>query len=351
MQASALGATADELRASAGWVENYWRSAAGDSAATRLRELAFWYDGHAEQTKSAVAACDTAADNFRRAQRAIPTPVTLAQADQRLASARAAAVVDKRYLPVVVTLQAQQDDLRRQTLIGYTRYRTATETANLNGPPIHPPPGKGSVRALDVTQDEPPAPWPWDDDTVPGKPVPGSIPVNDETWRIIQQSPTLMDEWTRLKNGGWHFTFDRGKGTFTDSDRKVINIDPDVKKGDPTQVVNAISHEFGHAMYNPRTTFSSRADCIQAHLDDEGAATMNTIKVEREILAHGGPEIVQRSGVDEKFEAIYDAYLRAGSTKEAYQTAITAIGNEYGALHPSTAPGETYRDYYGKGCR
>jgi Domain of unknown function (DUF4258) len=150
-QASELAGTADQLRANAGWVENSWRSAAGDTAATRLRELALWYDEQAEHTTSAAAAFETAADNHRRAQAAIPTPAALVRADQRLAAAKAAVAANPRYLPVVPQLQAQRDELRQQALTGYNRYHQATATANLHGTPVQPPPQprNGSIQAVD----------------------------------------------------------------------------------------------------------------------------------------------------------------------------------------------------------
>lgn len=199
------------------------------------------------------------------------------------------------------------------------------------------------------------APWPWDDKTVPGDPKPGDLPINDEAWKIASKSPTLLDEWGKLKADGWEFTFKPDEGTYTrygtpGEPGKVINIDPNLKN-DPAQLVNAISHEIGHARYGaPTIDRSSRESCIQSQLDNEGAATMNMIKVEREILANGGPDIVRPGGSDDKFERIYDNYLQAGSTQGAYQTAITAIGKEFGSLHPSTEPASTYHDYYGQGC-
>lgn len=200
-----------------------------------------------------------------------------------------------------------------------------------------------------------PAPWPWDDKTVPGDPKPGGLPINEEAWKIASKSPTLLDEWEKLKADGWGFTFKPNEGTYTrygDSGHsgKVINIDPSLKN-DPAQLVNAISHEIGHARYGaPNIDRSSRDSCIQSQLDNEGAATMNMIKVEREILANGGPDIVRPGGSDDKFERIYDTYLQAGGTQGAYQTAITAIGRHFGSLHPSTEPASTYDDYYGQGC-
>ncbi|MEB3069811.1 DUF4226 domain-containing protein [[Mycobacterium] vasticus] len=199
-----------------------------------------------------------------------------------------------------------------------------------------------------------PAPWPWDN-TVSGDPKPGDLPIDDEAWKIASKSPTLLAEWEKLKAERWKFTFKPNEGTYTqygDSGRKenIINIDPSLKN-DPAQLVNAISHEMGHALYGPpQIDRSARESCIKSQLDNEGAATMNMIKVEREILANGGPDIVRPGGSDDKFERIYDTYLQAGSTQAAYQTAITAIGQEFGSLHPSTEPASTYHDYYGQGC-
>jgi type VI secretion system secreted protein VgrG len=128
----------------------------------------------------------------------------------------------------------------------------------------------------------------------------------------------------------------------------VINIDPDLAKNGPFQRVNAISHELGHALKNPPIDRSSKEAFVNSRLDGEGAATMNTIKIEREILAAGGADIIPSAPNDDNFERIYDAYLQAGSTSDAYQRAIRQIGDVYGNLVPSTDPTTTYREYYGR---
>jgi type VI secretion system secreted protein VgrG len=57
---------------------------------------------------------------------------------------------------------------------------------------------------------------------------------------------------------------------------------------DPARTVQLLSHESGHAMYTPKDDFSSRDAYLNSKLSDEGAATLNNIKVQREILANGG---------------------------------------------------------------
>jgi hypothetical protein len=45
-----------------------------------------------------------------------------------------------------------------------------------------------------------PAPWPWDDTTVLGKPVrPFAGVLDDQAWQIARQSPTLLDQWSQLR--------------------------------------------------------------------------------------------------------------------------------------------------------
>jgi uncharacterized protein DUF4226 len=199
-----------------------------------------------------------------------------------------------------------------------------------------------------------PALWPWDDTTVSGTPVrPFDGVLDDQAWQIARQSPTLLDQWSQLRREGWRFESNPSRGTYTQYDGKrgkVINIDPSLRD-DPARLVNDVAHEMGHALSGaPQVDRSSRESCIQSQLDDEGAAMMNSMLVEREILAHGGPDIIPPKDPGSQFKPFYDQYLQAGSTREAYRAAITAIGKGFGTLHPSTEPGATYHDYYGQTC-
>ncbi len=189
-----------------------------------------------------------------------------------------------------------------------------------------------------------------DDTVVPGDAVrPFEGVLTDEEWRIARLSPTLLDQYEEAKAKGWQFTSVPGKGTYTDERAKTINIDPDLAKNGPFQRVNAISHELGHALKSPPVDRSSKDAYVDSMLDGEGAACMNTMKIEREILAAGGPEIIPPQPNDDYFKTVYDGYLKAGSTSEGYQQAIREIGRVWGTLIPSTDPSTTYREYYGRG--
>jgi type VI secretion system secreted protein VgrG len=190
----------------------------------------------------------------------------------------------------------------------------------------------------------------WGDDkVVPGNPTrPFDGVLTDEEWRIARLSPTLLDEWSEARAQGWQFTSNPGEGTYTNSRRQVINIDPALAANGPFQRVNALSHELGYALKNPPEDRSSKEAYVNSRLDGEGAATMNTMKIEREILAAGGADIIPAAPTDDRFEQIYDAYAQAGSTPAAYQAAIREIGQVYGDLVPSTDPSTTYREYYGR---
>lgn len=172
-----------------------------------------------------------------------------------------------------------------------------------------------------------------------------------EEWRIARLSPTLLDQYAQAKAQGWTFTSNPGEGTYTNFRDKVINIDPALTENGPHQRVNALAHELGHALHSPPEDRSSKDAFVTSMLDGEGAATMNTMKIEREILAAGGPDIIPAAAVDDGFEEVYDAYVAAGSTPEAYQAAIRQIGNLYGDLTPSTDTSVNYREYYGRQYR
>lgn len=182
------------------------------------------------------------------------------------------------------------------------------------------------------------------------------LPVFNEVREIASQSPTLVEQLQSLKADGWRFEMGWGKGTYTDPQNRIINMDPLTEMFSPGEIVHSIAHEVGHAIAEqPRIRLWSREAFIREQLTAEGDAEMNAIKVRREIVANGGADpVLEREEDDEHFQRVYDAYLEAGSTPEAYQEAIRAIGQEYSV---STMSGTTqtyyqyYRDMYDKNIR
>jgi type VI secretion system secreted protein VgrG len=74
------------------------------------------------------------------------------------------------------------------------------------------------------------------------------------------------------------------------SKNREITIDSN-EQGNPTEIVQSLAHEVGHAQYPYVQDVSSKPAFMNGTLADEGAATMNNMKVQREIEANGGPDI------------------------------------------------------------
>ncbi len=175
----------------------------------------------------------------------------------------------------------------------------------------------------------------------PGRPLGNELTAAE--WRIARLSPLLLDEWEQAEGQGWRITAEAGIGTFTRHGDKVINIDPGLAAEGPTHRVNALAHELGHALYQPEVDRRTRDGYVTSYLDGEGAAVWNGIRIEREILAAGGADIIPPNHNDDYFERIYDA---AGEDPQSYRDAIHQIGQVYADLTPSNDVTKNYRDYY-----
>ncbi|MFD6161469.1 hypothetical protein ACFWF7_37785 [Nocardia sp. NPDC060256] len=182
----------------------------------------------------------------------------------------------------------------------------------------------------------------------PPTPLPAEIPVGPKTWEIAKLSPILSDQWHQLVKSGWQVKYgDPGGGDYTEYRTKTIVVDPSEKDAGPV-LVQTLAHEFGHVLY-------PSGDNVDSRLQSEGAATLNNIRVQREILAAGGPDITI-AGADTPevvtmFNDAYDEYAKSGYTQDAHDKAAQTIGNWYADnVHPSTCTAKTYRQYYEEGC-
>ena len=204
-------------------------------------------------------------------------------------------------------------------------------------------------RAPGTAPDPEPAPDPVTDPPPEGNTVAGTPgrPLGNELtaaeWRIARLSPLQLDEREQAKDQGRRITAEAGIGTFTRHGDKVINIDPGLATEGPTHRVNALAHELGHALYQPEVDRRTRDGYVTSYLDGEGAAVWNGIRIEREILAAGGADIIPPNHNDDYFERIYDA---AGDDPQSYRDAIHQIGQVYADLTPSNDVTKNYRDYY-----
>ena len=82
---------------------------------------------------------------------------------------------------------------------------------------------------------------------------------------------------------------------------------------------------------------------VARSLRDEGEATMTNSDVRREISNNGGPDIGIAGAQPNTYQQIADRHPDPADRNQAR----TEIGNAYAdGEHPSTTPGQTYRQYY-----
>ncbi len=84
---------------------------------------------------------------------------------------------------------------------------------------------------------------------------------------------------------------------------------------------------------------------LKSSLGDEGAATLSNIKVQREIMANGGPNIgvAGNHANAPGYNAAYNQYAKDGNAEKARDT----IGAIFGKGEKTSNSGESYADYYG----
>ncbi len=173
-------------------------------------------------------------------------------------------------------------------------------------------------------------------------------PLTPDLMKDINKSPTLSKQITDLKKAGWTFKYGTpGKGTFADRSTKTVVIDPNMAN-DRSQTLMLLSHEVGHAArpaptYIPPGTLS-KADYVSQNVHqsllDESDATINNIKVQKELADNGGPSIGVAGAQGNQYKQLYDTDP---------STARDKIANLFGSgEHPSTDPSQTYSQYYAK---
>ncbi len=156
------------------------------------------------------------------------------------------------------------------------------------------------------------------------------------------------------------------KNAFADKrkSKKLISL-PEAYKSNASMIVQLLSHEAGHASYNrepsPRFGNLTKAQYVEKgvipYLKDEGAATLNNIKVQREILANTAIKKdgkVIKKGVDIKiaggahgdnseiYNVIYGKIDTLGVDKAREKAGRIFANHE----KPSGKPYKTYYQYY-----
>lgn len=187
---------------------------------------------------------------------------------------------------------------------------------------------------------------------MPGTPSPGSTgnPFEKELGKdlneLIGKSPTLSEDLETLSKEKWTIEYGEvGGGSSVTRDKKLITLDPDLKS-DSKNLVKVLAHEVGHARYPFDPDLSTRATYLTDAMDDEGAAVMKNIKVQREILNSSKIDIgiAGQPANTPLYEKAYDQSIKDGD----YKSAIRKIGNVFRKGEYTSTTKETYEDMHGK---
>jgi hypothetical protein len=188
-------------------------------------------------------------------------------------------------------------------------------------------------------------------------PSPTAPDKKAEFKKILSKSPTLVRQLDDLLNNRdprkrWEIRrkAPEKKGSDCNPAARIIEIDS--KTQDPAKLMQTLSHEVGHAQNTIPSDSSSRDAFVAGELANEGAATMNNIKIQREVIKNTEPnrvdiEIAGRIGANSnspKYNEAYDQFLRDGDEAKAR----ARIGNIFAeGEKPSNSPARNYKEYYG----
>jgi type VI secretion system secreted protein VgrG len=170
---------------------------------------------------------------------------------------------------------------------------------------------------------------------------------DSESVNLINKSPTLQAQLKELKENHWVIQPGiAGGGSYTLGEQKVIIVDPE-HMVDANETVQTLAHEAGHAVYPVAQDHSSRENFIKSQLLDEGGATLNNIKIQREILANGGSDIDVAAGSDQTataYNRIYDEMISGDISRK---NAMKTIGDIIGKDEIASGTDQKYYEYYG----
>ncbi len=130
-------------------------------------------------------------------------------------------------------------------------------------------------------------------------PPPAKVDPIADLGQLADRSTTLARDTARLEAEGWKFVYERdpNKGTYTNYTTKTIAISD--TKGSTLEIARSLAHEVGHAadgappkIFTPGMT---RDEYIEANtrprLLSEGAATLEQVEIEQQILESTGYDI------------------------------------------------------------
>jgi hypothetical protein len=194
-----------------------------------------------------------------------------------------------------------------------------------NSPPP-PEPQAAPSGANEVKPDEPEKP----------KEAPKIVSkLGAEVDKLLNGSPTLREQWEKLKADRWKVEFTDGKSRTNHRDHKIF-LNPADAKNQTRLLAVLFSHESGHAVSGgaPQVTAEGHTkpdyikQNVEARLTAEGAAAFENCRHREEILAATGVDIgIAGKNSDKPYLQIYEDY-KSGKISE--ETAKHRMGQLMG---------------------
>lgn len=204
------------------------------------------------------------------------------------------------------------------------------------GPPPTPPP---------PPPDNNPPPEPPGDSGGGGSSPPSADSIQDisgiwgeETYSIIQASPTMMQHLQELLDAGWEIRL--GPSAWTNHESKVIYLPNTLT---PEATVSSLTHEVGHWLRGDNRDWSNADAFISTALRDEAEATAFFLQVRHEYASSGIdlPLLSHSYDTSQLYVQAWHDYTISHDRDQLINDLI-----EIYSQHERTADGQSYPDFY-----
>jgi len=164
---------------------------------------------------------------------------------------------------------------------------------------------------------------------------------------LISKTPTLAKQLGILNDNKWKFEFNTEPGSKASRETSTIFIDKKYQNS-PLDLVQTLAHEAGHGLYELNKfslDYTSKTTYLNGVFADEGAGVFNNIKIQREIIANGGPDIKIAGSISNiaSYNQVYDKFLQDGDLQKAYK----GLGDIVGYKETTSVSNQLYDKYYG----
>ncbi|UCE30810.1 MAG: hypothetical protein JSW68_12285 [Burkholderiales bacterium] len=181
-------------------------------------------------------------------------------------------------------------------------------------------------------------------DPVQARPQPARTGLGTAVDALVSRSPALANAVLRLQQRGWRLKLGpAGKGSFATARTRTITIDG-AEASKPEAVVRALAHAAGCALHPAALDTGSKQAFVRAQLTELGAALYANLKVQRQIVTSGGPNI-GLVGAPANYRNHLELFERLRTEGDA-EKARGAFAAVVGRMESAPASGQAYEQHF-----